>query len=188
MAQAAPAACWHPDEVALIDAARVDPARFGELYDRHFRQIYRFAYSRVRDQAAAEDITSEVFVKALAALPRFRHSGRPLHAWLYRIAVNTIVDSARKGTGTVAFECLEGDIATTEDSTFESAVKHHDTERVWRRVASLPRDQKTALTLKFRDDLAIKDIAFAMGRSNGAVKLLLHRALTRLRRDLATEP
>ena len=187
MAQAAPIAYWQPDEVALIDAAKRDPVRFGELYDRHFGQIYRFAYSRVGDQAAAEDITSEVFVKALAALPRFRHSGRPLHAWLYRIAVNTILDSARRRPSIVPLESLEDALTTGDDATFEVAVRRHEIERVWRRVAGLPRDQRTALTLKFQEDMAIKDIALVMRRSNGAVKLLLHRALLRLRRDLATD-
>ncbi|HET9780487.1 MAG TPA: sigma-70 family RNA polymerase sigma factor [Candidatus Dormibacteraeota bacterium] len=187
MAQSAPAAYLQANEIAVIDAAKLDPIRFGELYDRHFGQIYRFAYARVRDQATAEDITSEVFVKALAALPRFRHSGRPFHAWLYRIAFNTITDSARSTNRSVALECVDEAQAASDDSTVEVALRRYDIDRVWRRVATLPTDQRTAITLKFRDDLAIKDIAFAMGRSNGAAKLLLHRGLARLRRDLAAE-
>jgi RNA polymerase sigma-70 factor, ECF subfamily len=188
MAQRAPATYWqHPDEIRLIDAAKVDPVRFGELYDRHFGRIYRFAYSRVGDQAAAEDITSEVFLKALVALPRFRHTGRPFHAWLYRIALNTISDSGRSSSKCVPLESLDESTAIGEDSTVEGAMRGYDLDRVWSRVATLPTDQRTALVLKFRDDLSLKEIAFATGRSTGAVKLLLHRALVRVRRDLAIE-
>lgn len=188
MAQAAAATYATASEIALIDAAKLDPIRFGELYDQHFGQIYRFAFSRVRDRATAEDITSEVFVKALAALPAFRHSGRPFHAWLYRIAFNTITDSARGTNRCVPLDLVDESLTPADDSTVELALRRCNLDRVWRRVATLPVDQRTALTLKFRDDLAVKDIAFAMGRSSGAVKLLLHRALVRLRSDLATEP
>lgn len=181
---AQPAPTDHDDEIALIDAAKADPREFGELYDRYFGRLYRFAYSRVRDQAAAEDITSEVFVKALAALPRFSHTGRPFHAWLYRIAMNAITDSARNSGRTAPLERLDDIVPLWSDTTGDRATRGWELQRAWRLVARLPRDQKTALTLKFREDLATRDIAFVMGRSTGAVKLLLHRALVRLRRDL----
>src|ERR1051326_9036682 len=78
------------EEKRLIDRAKRDPREFGALYDRHFQQIYRFVYSRVREQTAAEDVTSEVFIKALKAMPRYQDTGRPFAAWLYQIAVNAI--------------------------------------------------------------------------------------------------
>src|SRR5439155_24805163 len=82
-------------EQALVERAKRDPSAFGELYDRHFLQIYRFVYSRVRDQATAEDVTSEVFMKALRSIGRYQDTGRPFSAWLYQIAVNAVADSFR---------------------------------------------------------------------------------------------
>ena len=83
------------DERELVERARRDPRQFGALYDRHFQQIYRFVYSRVREQTAAEDVTSEIFMKALKAMPRYQDTGRPFAAWLYQIAVNAIADRYR---------------------------------------------------------------------------------------------
>src|SRR5579872_880330 len=83
------------EERRLVESAKRDPRQFGALYDRHFQQIYRFVYSRVREQTAAEDITSEVFMKALKAMPRYQDTGRPFAAWLYQIAVNAIADRYR---------------------------------------------------------------------------------------------
>ncbi|HYL07507.1 MAG TPA: sigma factor, partial [Candidatus Udaeobacter sp.] len=78
------------EERDLVERAKRDPRQFGALYDRFFQQIYRFVYSRVREQTAAEDVTSEVFMKALKAMPRYQDTGRPFAAWLYQIAVNAI--------------------------------------------------------------------------------------------------
>ena len=83
------------DERDLVERAKRDPRQFGALYDRHFQQIYRFVYSRVREQTAAEDVTSEIFIKALKAMPRYQDTGRPFAAWLYQIAVNAIADRYR---------------------------------------------------------------------------------------------
>ena len=68
------------DEKELVERAKRDPAAFGELYDRHFLQIYRFVYSRVRDQTVAEDVTSEVFMKALKSIGRYQDTGKPFSA------------------------------------------------------------------------------------------------------------
>src|ERR1700745_283407 len=83
------------EEKHLIGPAKRDPREFGALYNRHFQQIYRFVYTRVREQTAAEDVTSEVFIKALKAMPRYQDTGRPFAAWLYQIAVNAIADRYR---------------------------------------------------------------------------------------------
>src|SRR5262245_7849123 len=80
------------DERLLVEAAQADPAKFDALYERHFERIYFFVVSRVHDRAVAEDLTSEVFHKALANLASFEWRGAPYSAWLYRIASNAIVD------------------------------------------------------------------------------------------------
>src|ERR1039458_6158213 len=83
-------------EDQLVERAKTDADAFGELYDHYFGQIYRFAYSRTRDQDAAEEVTQEVFMKALRAMPRYRPSGHPFSSWLYQISANAIADHFRQ--------------------------------------------------------------------------------------------
>src|SRR5215510_734101 len=83
-------------ERLLIEAAQKDPARFAELYEINFGRVYAFIARRVRDRSEIEDLTSEVFHQALAALPRFEWRGAPFAAWLFKIASNTIIDTVKK--------------------------------------------------------------------------------------------
>ena len=84
------------DERRLIEAAQRDPSCFADLYEHFFEQVYAYAARRVRDRAAAEDLTAEVFRKALESLPRFKWTGAPFAAWLFRIASNMLADRARR--------------------------------------------------------------------------------------------
>src|SRR5271166_119320 len=84
------------DECALVEAAKNDPGKFAELYEMHFERVYAFVASRVRDRATAEDLTSEVFHKALANLPKYEWRGVPFAAWLLRIAANAVIDQAKR--------------------------------------------------------------------------------------------
>src|SRR3989442_1710399 len=94
------------EERELVERAKEDPDAFGALYDRYFPQIYRFAYSRVRDQSLAEDVTSEVFFKALRNIRRYTYSGHPFSSWLYQITLNAIADHYRGQHGEVELEDL----------------------------------------------------------------------------------
>jgi RNA polymerase sigma-70 factor, ECF subfamily len=173
------------EERRLIERAKRDPREFGPLYDRHFQQIYRFVYSRVREQTAAEDVTSEVFIKALKAMPRYQDTGRPFAAWLYQIAVNAIADRYRSLRPTHSLEDFH-DLSVGGPTIDEEAAQRDELRRIWRMVEELPLQQRTALVLKFQEDMKIEDIAVAMGKSPGAVKLLIHRGVTRLREEAAS--
>jgi RNA polymerase sigma-70 factor (ECF subfamily) len=170
------------EERRLIERAKRDPREFGALYDRHFQQIYRFVYSRVREQTAAEDVTSEVFIKALKAMPRYQDTGRPFAAWLYQIAVNAIADRYRSLRPTHALEDFH-DLSVGGPAIEEQAAQQDEIRRIWRLVEELPLQQRTALVLKFQEDMKIEDIAVAMGKTPGAVKLLIHRGVSRLREE-----
>ena len=167
-------------ERLLVERAKTDPEAFGALYDRYFSQIYRFVFSRLRDQTAAEDVTSEVFMKALRSLPRYQDTGRPFTAWLYQIAVNTVNDRYRASRPTVDLDEMY-DLAAAGPALEDAAVQRAELRQIWSVVEGLPAQQRTALTLKFQEDLKISDIAAVMGKSEGAVKLLIHRGVTRLR-------
>lgn len=170
------------EEKRLIERAKRDPREFGALYDRHFQQIYRFVYSRVREQTAAEDVTSEVFIKALKAMPRYQETGRPFAAWLYQIAVNAIADRYRSLRPTHPLEDFH-DLSVGGPALEDEAAQRDEVRRIWQIVEDLPMQQRTALVLKFQEDMKIEDIALAMGKTPGAVKLLIHRGVSRLRED-----
>ena len=167
-------------ERLLVERAKTDPEAFGALYDRYFGQIYRFVFSRLRDQTTAEDVTSEVFMKALRSIPRYQDTGRPFTAWLYQISVNSINDRFRATRPTVDLDEMY-DLAATGPGLEDTAVQRAELREIWQSVESLPTQQRTALVLKFQEDLKISDIAAVMGKSEGAVKLLIHRGVTRLR-------
>src|ERR1700732_823796 len=85
------------EERLLVEAAQKDPGKFGDLYDIHFERIYAFVARRMRDRDKAEDLTSEVFHKALANLKRYEWRGTPFAAWLFRIAANAVRDKMKRG-------------------------------------------------------------------------------------------
>jgi RNA polymerase sigma-70 factor (ECF subfamily) len=173
------------DESQLVARAKEDPSAFGQLYELHFQRMYRFVYSRVQDRAVAEDVTSEVFMKALRSLSRYQDTGRPFSAWLYQIAVNAVADRYRSHRPT---EDIDQQFDLSDGSSLEETAAHRDeVRRVWGHIEELPDQQRTALVLKFQEDLKIEDIALAMGKSPGAVKLLVHRGVTRLRQQMAAD-
>jgi len=172
------------EERELVERAKEDPDAFGALYDRYFPQIYRFTYSRVRDQSLAEDVTSEVFFKALRNIKRYTYSGHPFSSWLYQIALNAVADHYRGPAGKEV-ELEEGAaMPSTAPSVLDEVVRRDRSRRVWSAIDQLPRHQRTAMVLKFSEDKKIEEIALIMGKTSGAVKLLLHRGVERLRREL----
>ena len=170
------------DEQALVERAKCDPDAFGELYDRYLPRIYRLVYSRVNCRAAAEDVTSEVFVKALRSIGRYHANGKPFSAWLYRIALRSVFDLYRSARPAADID-EQYDLAASP-ALEDLAAQREEVRRVWSAVETLPRQQRIAMVLKFQEDMAIADIATAMDKTPGAVRLLIHRGLTRVRQEL----
>ena len=172
------------EERELVERAKQDPDAFGALYDRYFPQIYRFAFSKVRDQSLAEDVTSEVFFKALKNIKRYTYEGHPFSSWLYQITVNQVADHYRGPVGKEVDLEESASMPSSEPSVLDEVVRRERSRHVWSMIDRLPQQQRTAMILKFGEDRKIDDIALIMGKSSGAVKLLLHRGVERLRRDL----
>ena len=167
----------------LVERAKLEPAAFGELYDHYVGQIYRFVYSRVRSQDLAEDVTSEVFFKALRAIHRYRPSGHPFSAWLYQISVNAIADHYRSRRPESDIDDAVG-VSAPGRPLDEHVATRDEANRVWAAIESLPAAQRTALTLKLGEDLKLAQIGEIMGKSEGAIKLLIHRGMIGVRRQL----
>jgi RNA polymerase sigma-70 factor (ECF subfamily) len=165
------------DERSIIEAAQADPARFVDLYERHFHRVYAYVSRRVSSRAEAEDITSEVFEHALANLRKFEWRGVPFLAWLFRIAANALADRWRR-TSRDSHEPLP-DVPDGREA--------EDIERramVFQLVDRLPDAQRRVIEMRFVDQRSIREIADALDRSEGAVKQLQLRALESLRKHL----
>lgn len=172
-----------PPERAAVAAAQRDPARFDELYEANFERVYAYVVRRVRDRDDARDLTAEVFHRALRNLPRFEWRGVPFAGWLMRIAANAIADRAERA----ARELVVGDGATLGDmsqAADDAVLGDDDFEaraRLFRLVDALPADQRRVIVLRFAEQRSLREIADALGRSEGAVKQLQFRALAMLR-------
>jgi RNA polymerase sigma-70 factor (ECF subfamily) len=165
------------DDRPLVEAAQADPAQFVELYDRYVGRIFAFVSRRTGDRAAAEDITSQVFEHALAHLGRFEWRGVPFSAWLFRIAANAIADRWRT-------HHRESDELPAE---LPDPQEHDDIERrliVFDLVDRLPDVQRRVIRMRYAEDKSIREIAAAIGRSEGAVKQLQVRAFEHLRKGM----
>lgn len=170
-------------EIETVEQARHDPAAFGALYDQYFERIYRFVYSRVHDRCLAEDISEEVFLNALKNIAKYRYTGACFSAWLYKIACNAIVSHYRRAKSEVALESASH-LADGIDGVLEQVMRRDRSRRIWEAIDRLPARQREAMRLKFSADLSIDDIARMMGKSSPAVKLLVYRAVQRLRCEL----
>jgi RNA polymerase sigma-70 factor, ECF subfamily len=165
------------DERALIQAAQADPARFVDLYDRHFHRVYGYVMRRTGSRTEAEDITSAVFEKALANLSRFEWRGVPFVAWLYRIAANALADRRRQ----IAHDSPDPP-PDLPDSRESEEIEQR--AMLYQLVDRLPDAQRQVIEMRFIDQKSIREIAVALDRSEGAVKQLQLRALENLRKSM----
>ncbi|MCZ7568025.1 MAG: sigma-70 family RNA polymerase sigma factor [Ardenticatenaceae bacterium] len=172
-------------EAELIERAKREAGAFGELYELYVDRIYNYIYYRVGNNHDAEDLTARVFFRALASLPRYRHRGAPLSAWLYRIAHNLIAnwhrDQSRRRVVALDDLPLPGRRRDAPDRVTES---HEEESALWRAIEALHPERQMLLHLKFGEGLSNAQIGEIMGRTEGAVKSLYHRTLQALRREL----
>lgn len=171
------------DERLLVEAAQADPSKFDALYELHFERVYFFTVSRVHDRATAEDLTSEVFHKALANLPNYEWRGAPFSAWLYRIASNAIVDHYKRSNREEQIDELEHPLAHHDLSSdaLEFIERH---VHFFRLVEQLPDVQRRVVCERFVEDRSIREIAKRLSKTEGAIKQLQFRALQTLRAQI----
>ena len=167
------------DERLLVEAAQSDPAKFADLYDIHFERIYAFIVRRVQDRDKAEDLTSEVFHKALANLKSYEWRGAPFAAWLFRIAANAISDQFKRAARET--DSADDPPEASEEPEQEAAEAR---ARLFRLVERLPAEQRSVVFGRFVEQKSIREIAKQLGKSEGAVKQLQFRALEKLRSQM----
>lgn len=165
---------YETDEQLLIEAAQRDPLQFAELYENNFARVYAFVSSRARDRDQAQDLTAEVFHRALAGIPRFEWRGVPFVSWLLGIAAKVVADHwEHLGKG------QEVAVDELEQAGIDTAIEQR--AALFQLVDALPEDQRKVIVLRFVDQRSIREIAQELGRSEGAVKQLQFRAIQTLR-------
>jgi len=175
------------DEARLIQLAQQGDARAcAALYDRHYDAVYRYCFYRVSDVDLAQDLASEVFVRMVEKLDTFRVRGRPLLAWLYTIARNLVADLHRQADHLPLDEASE--ISTDGKADLARGVDRRiQADCLAAALQHLTEEQRQVVLLKFMEDLNNAQVARLLGKSEGAVKSLQHRALGALRRGLEKE-
>jgi len=174
-----------PEEESLVRRAQQqDQQAFAQLYEEHFDKIYRYVALRIGDRVEAEDITQQVFLKALRSISSFRWKGVPFSAWLFRIAHNQVVDHLRKKTKQATVPIDESVISSGNDPQLLIEQKLN-IEQLIAATRRLTEAQREVISLRFAGELPITQVAKIMGKSEGAVKALQHSAVVALRKVLS---
>jgi len=173
---------------SAVAAARRDPRAFEALYRKYVAQVYNFALYELRDASAAEDVTAQVFLRALDGLPRFREHGEPpessFRVWLFQICRNTLANERRRvRRHPEASLDLALDVPSGTDVQAE-ALHREDLARAWHQIGKLPAERRQALVLRFVEEMSTREIGEVLGRSEGATRVLIHRALQTVARQL----
>ncbi len=188
----------HLEEAALVERARVrDHGAWTTIYDRHYRPLYRYIHARVFDPDTAADLTSGVFLAAINGIGSYKYTGRPILAWLYRIARNTVADHQRRALGRRGLDRVGASVRAVA-----GVFRHEQTDQAapaaqWepdgmaerldlhRAVAALPESQREVLILRFLVGMSTEEIAEILGKERAAIYSLHARAITSLRQSLS---
>src|SRR6476646_4227361 len=175
-----------------VEAAQRDPLQFDALYRRYLAQVYSFAFYELGDHHEAEDVTERTFLAALANLDRFEERARPadgdgastFRVWLFQIARNAVANQ-RRGRRRHPQAPLEAAALVADPLDIEGGATIRDeAAAAWKAVGRLPTDRRRAVVLRFVEEMSTAEIAGVLGRSEGAVRVLIHRALRSVARDL----
>ena len=173
---------------ATSDKERLD-RDFTELYKAHLRDVYSYAYYRVGNHHDAEDLTEQTFLQAYRHFERAQKesNGRPLRPWLIRIAHNLAANYYRDRSRKPQMQLEDAAIVSEPHPTAELVEQREELKEVLNGVANLPDDRREALIMRFALDMDNREIARALGRTEGATKVLIHRAIRQLEEGLKAE-
>jgi RNA polymerase sigma-70 factor (ECF subfamily) len=171
-----------------VEKARLDE-QFSELYRAHLRDVYSYAYYRIGNHHDAEDLTEQTFLQAYRHFERAlaESDGRPLRPWLIRIAHNLAANHYRDRARKPQTPLADDDTLRTLHTTEDLVEGRDELKRILEAITDLPDDRREALIMRFALGMDNREIARAMGRSDGATKVLLHRAIKQLEELVSTE-
>jgi RNA polymerase sigma-70 factor (ECF subfamily) len=170
------------------DKVRLD-RDFTELYRTHLRDVYSYAYYRIGNHHDAEDLTEQTFLQAYRHFERAQREseGRPLRPWLIRIAHNLAANYYRDRSRRPQTNLEDAATVSALHGTEDIAEGREELKQVLEGVATLPDDRREALIMRFALGMDNREIARALGRSEGATKVLIHRAIRQLEGKLKEE-
>ncbi|MFL5780233.1 MAG: RNA polymerase sigma factor [Thermoleophilaceae bacterium] len=171
-----------------VDKPQLD-REFSDLYRAHLRDVYSYSYYRIGNHHDAEDLTEQTFLQAYRHFARARaeSNGRPLRPWLIRIAHNLAANYHRDRSRRPQTHLEDAAIISAPHGTEEIVEEREEVQAVLRGVAGLPEDRREALIMRFAIGMDNREIARALGRSEGATKVLIHRAIKQLEERLKEE-
>jgi RNA polymerase sigma-70 factor (ECF subfamily) len=167
----------------LARAQHCDPKALSEIFDVYYERIYTYIYRRVGQSGLCEDLAAEVFLRLLEAINTNHGPRSSLAAWLYRVAHNLIVDHYRKA-GKNATQSLEDWLVTAPDNPTERVEAELVCDQLRVAVSRLTSEQQQVVALKFVEGMSNSEVGMILGKPEGAIKSLQHRALAALRRQI----
>ena len=174
------------EHLLIQKAIKRDASAFGRLYDMYVDRIYRYVYYRVGSVADAEDLTQQVFLKAWQAIGRYKKMASPFIAWLMTISHNVIIDFYRTRKSNA---CIGNDITSNnlEYNPEKAAEAQLEQKKLRQAILQLSSDRQQVVILRLIEGFQFREIASILGKSEGAVRVILHRALTKLQEILGKE-
>ena len=171
------------DEHTLVRRAQTDAQAFGALYDRYVQRVYRYCYYRTSSAPDAEDLTAQVFLAALEALPRYRQDGH-FAAWLFSIARRKVADFHRRKPHAALEESILPPIHTDLAMDVETSQRR---DRLLKLVQALAEEERELIHLRYVAELSFAEMAKALQRNEEAVKKSLYRLMARLKQELEAD-
>ena len=174
-------------ELRQIEAAKKEPARFGVLYEKYYRQIFLFVFKRTGEEEAAGDIVAQVFMKAMLNLKKYQYKGVPFSAWLYRIASNEVNQHFRnqKSERTISMERSHIDLVMGQvEEEPEDDFKELYLEVVLETLQEMEEDEVQLIELRFFEQRPFKEVAFILGITENNAKVRAYRIIGRLKKRL----
>jgi len=166
------------------NAVRGDSSAFGSLYDRYQPMIYRFVFVKVGRREDAEDITHQVFTAAWTNIRSYKDLGHPFSSWLYQIARNHVIDHYRARKNETSLEKMDPEYFVMPATAQFDLTTKLEMEKVRAAIKILKPDYQDVIIMRFIEDLPLKEVAKALDRTEGAVKLMQHRAMKELKKLL----
>ena len=173
------------EENLVQKAIKGDESAFSLLYDEYFNKVYRYVVTQVGNQTEAEDLTQEVFIKALHAIGSYKQKGAPFASWLFRIARNNIIDFWRKQKGKKTTSIDEAASLASEDDPVDMTERRSEAALLADALKLIPQAQKEVVSLRFVSGLSIAEVAQVLGKKEGTVKALQFNGMVSMRKILS---